>query len=70
MQQVDDKIVVEIANSAGNIDLSNLQTSKKNKSAHGIGMDSIRASVEKLNGYMKYDCNNNIFSLKMVVSNK
>lgn len=70
MQQIDDKIVVEITNSAGNINLNNLQTSKKNKSAHGIGMDSIRASVEKLNGYMKYDCNNNIFSLKMVVSNK
>lgn len=70
MQQIDDKIVVEITNSAGNINLNNLQTSKKNKSAHGIGMDSIRASVEKMNGYMKYDCNYNVFSLKMIVSNK
>jgi hypothetical protein len=70
IQQVDDKIVIEITNSAENVDLNNLQTSKKNKSAHGVGMDSIRASVKKLNGYMKYDCKDNIFSLKMVVSNK
>lgn len=70
MQQIDDKIVVEITNSTDNVDLNNLQTSKKNKSAHGIGLDSIRTSVEKMNGYMKYDCKDNIFSLKMVLPNK
>lgn len=70
MQQIDDKIVVEITNTATDVDLNNLQTSKINKSAHGIGLSSIQSSVEKLNGYMKYDFKNNIFSLKMVVPNK
>lgn len=70
MQQLDDKIVIEITNSAKDVDLNNLQTSKKNKSAHGIGISSIQSSVEKLNGYMKYDFENNVFSLKMVVPNK
>lgn len=70
IQQIDDKIVVEITNTAANVDLNNLQTSKKNKSAHGIGLSSIQSSVDKLNGYMKCDFKNNIFSLKMVVPNK
>ena len=70
IQQLDDKIVVEITNNATDVDLNNLQTSKKNKSAHGIGLSSIQSSVEKLNGYMKYDFKNSIFSLKMVVPNK
>lgn len=70
MHQIDDKIVVEITNTATDVDLNNLQTSKINKSAHGIGLSSIQSSVEKLNGYMKYDFKNNIFFLKMVVPNK
>ena len=70
IQQIDDKIVVEITNTAKDVDLNNLQTSKINKSAHGIGLSSIQSSVEKLNGYMKYDFKNNIFFLKMVVPNK
>lgn len=70
IQQLDDKIVVEITNNATDVDLNNLQTSKKNKSAHGIGLSSIQSSVEKLNGYMKYDFKNSIFSQKMVVPNK
>lgn len=70
MQQIDDKIVVEITNTATDVDLNNLRTSKINKSAHGIGLSSIQSSVEKLNGYMKYDFKNNIFFLKMVVPNK
>lgn len=70
IQQIDDKIVVEITNTATDVDLNNLQTSKKNRSAHGIGLSSIQNSVDKLNGYMKCDFKNNIFSLKMVVPNK
>lgn len=70
IQQIDDKIVVEITNTAADVDLNNLQTSKKNRSAHGIGLSSIQNSVDKLNGYMKCDFKSNIFSLKMVVSNK
>lgn len=70
MQQINDKIVVEITNTATDVDLNNLQTSKINKSAHGIGLSSIQSSVEKLNGYMKYDFKNNIFFLEMVVPNK
>lgn len=70
MHQIDDKIVVEITNTATDVDLNNLQTSKINKSAHGIGLSSIQSSVEKLNGYMKYYFKNNIFFLKMVVPNK
>lgn len=69
MQQIDDKIVIEISNSAGNVDLNSMQTDKRNKSAHGIGLDSIRTSMKKLDGYVWYDCKDNIFSLKMAMPN-
>ena len=70
IQQIEDKIAIEISNSSNEVDLNNLQTSKRNKSAHGIGMDSIRSSVEILNGFMDYDYKNGVFFLKMVLDNK
>ena len=57
------------SNSAGNVDLNSMQTDKRNKSAHGIGLDSIRTSMKKLDGYVWYDCKDNIFSLKMAMPN-
>lgn len=70
IQQIEDKIAIEISNSSDKVDLNNLQTSKHNKSVHGIGMDSIRASVRILGGFMNYDYKNGVFFLKMVLNNK
>jgi sensor histidine kinase YesM len=70
MQQIEDKIAIEISNSSDVVDPKNLQTKKKNKSAHNIGMSSIKTSVKKLGGYISYDFKDNIFYLKIVVLNK
>lgn len=70
MQQINDKIAVEISNSSDEVDLSDMRTSKINKAAHGIGMKSIAMSVEKMNGCLSYNCNKGVFSLKMVLLNE
>lgn len=69
MQQFEDKIAVEISNSSDNVDLNDIKTSKENKAAHGIGMKSIKMSVEKMNGHLSYCCKEGVFSLKMVLLN-
>lgn len=69
IQQLGDKIAVEISNSSDDIDLNDMRTSKQNKAAHGIGMKSITMSVEKMNGCMSYNCKGGVFSLKMVLLN-
>lgn len=70
MQQIEEKIVIEINNSAKDVNLDNMLTDKANKSAHGIGLDSIKTSMKKLDGYVWFDCKDNIFSLKMVLPNR
>lgn len=46
-----DVIIIEIENSSLPVDVNNLITSKENKAAHGIGMQSIRQTVENMNGW-------------------
>ena len=69
IQQLSDKIAVEITNSSDEVDPNDMRTSKQNKAAHGIGMKSIAMSVEKMNGYLSYNCRERVFSLKMVLLN-
>ena len=69
IQQLGNKIAVEISNSSDEVDLNDMRTSKQNKAAHGIGMTSITMSVEKMNGYLSYNCKEGVFSLKMVLLN-
>ncbi len=70
IQEVDEKIVIEINNDSDYVNIHKMQTKKANKSAHGIGMKSMKDSIKKLNGHMSYDCKDNIFSLKIVILNK
>ena len=70
IQQLDNKIVVDISNNSDNVDLSALHTKKNNKSIHGIGMVSMRTSVTKMNGYMNYYYKKGIFSINLVLPNR
>lgn len=47
MHRLNNKLIIEIENSSLPVDVNNLITSKENKAAHGIGMQSIRQTVEK-----------------------
>lgn len=68
MYQLDNKLIIEIENTSLPVDVSNLITSKKNKEAHGIGMQSIRQTVEGMNGYVSCNYNNGYFSIKIILT--
>jgi len=68
MYQLDNKLIVEIENTSLPVDVNNLITSKKNKSAHGIGMQSIKQTVASMNGFFTYNYNNGYFSIKIVLN--
>lgn len=56
----------------GNIEIYNdlPKTSKGNNVFHGFGMKSIKMIVEKYNGYMNIDYNDNKFTLSIIMNNK
>lgn len=68
MHQLDNKLIIEIENTSPPVDVNNLITSKKNKEAHGIGMQSIQQTVESMNGYVSCNYENGYFSIKIVLS--
>ncbi|MBR5514143.1 MAG: sensor histidine kinase [Ruminococcus sp.] len=68
IHQLDNKLIIEIENTSPPVDVNNLITSKKNKEAHGIGMQSIRQTVESMNGYVSCNYENGYFSIKIVLN--
>lgn len=64
-KEQNDNLIIRISNSVkGNIFKSNpnLMTTKKDKKLHGLGVLSCKKIVNKYNGIIKYEENNNIFS--------
>lgn len=45
-----------------------IKTSKSDKKNHGFGLENIRKTVEKHNGYIKANCENKIFSLDIAIT--
>lgn len=64
-------LIIVIKNSYdGNLNLSNdgkLRTRKSNTLLHGMGLESIRKSVVKYNGYMKWETQEFVFTLKILL---
>ena len=67
---VDNRILISLTNPVKeNIDINNLQTTKKDKLNHGYGLKSVVAIAEKYNGQISYSCQDNIFSINIGLSN-
>lgn len=63
-------IVVLIKNNvAENINVDDLSTTKKSKHLHGFGIESIRQLVEKYNGELVFNCQNQVFETHIMLSN-
>ncbi len=67
MSQFENKLIIELNNTSPQVDTDNLITSKQNKAIHGIGLKSIRQTVEKLNGHLNYSYSDGYFTLKIVL---
>ncbi len=68
LTQKEKMLILEIKNSSPQIDVNNLSTSKKDKKMHGIGLQSIRHAVSKMNGHLSMDYKDGCFSLKIVLT--
>ena len=68
LNQNDCAIIIDISNAYnGVISKSNgfFESSKPEKYLHGLGMMSIKSSVEKYNGIMECKCEMNIFKINI-----
>ena len=52
-----------------NVDVNNLTTTKKSKSMHGFGIESMRQLVEKHRGELIFNCQNLVFETYIVLTN-
>ena len=64
-----EKLMIVIFNTSGEVDTTTLSSTKKEKGLHGIGISSIKSSVERLDGLVKFDYADGIFKLNIMVKN-
>lgn len=67
MNQIQNKLIIEINNTSPVVDIHNLTTSKANKIIHGIGLKSIQQAVNNMNGHMSYSYENGFFYIKIML---
>ncbi len=64
-----DNLLISISNTSDMVDTENLSSTKKKKGMHGIGVNSIKSSVERLKGVAKFSYKDGVFKLNIVVWN-
>lgn len=64
-----EKLMIVISNTSDEVDTTALSSTKKEKGLHGIGISSIKSSVESLDGLVKFDYADGIFKLNIMVQN-
>lgn len=64
-----DNLLISISNTSDMVDTENLSSTKKKTGMHGIGVNSIKSSVERLKGVVKFSYKDSIFKLNIVVPN-
>ena len=60
-----EKLFLVITNTSDKVDVNVLSSTKKEEGLHGIGISSIKSSVNRLDGLIKFECDNEIF-LKII----
>lgn len=64
-----EKLMLVISNTSDKVDAVTLSSTKKEKGLHGIGISSIKSSVERLGGLVKFDYSDGVFKLNIIVQN-
>lgn len=64
-----DNLYISISNTSDMVDTENLSSTKKKTGMHGIGVNSIKSSVERLKGVVKFSYKDGVFKLNIVVWN-
>lgn len=66
-KEVDDNILIEIANTSDYVDTENLSSSKQDKHLHGYGIQSIRSSSERIGGTLLFKYADDVFTMKLLL---
>ncbi len=64
-----DKLSIIVSNTSNEVDTNDLTSNKEKSGLHGIGISSIKSSVERLQGVSTFTYNEGIFTLRVVVIN-
>lgn len=70
LNEKDEKIIMLITNTSDEVNIDDLVSTKKEKGVHGIGTESIRSSVESLNGIVDFNYEYGVFKLTLMVMNQ
>lgn len=70
LNEKDEKIIMLITNTSDEVNIDDLVSTKKEKGVHGIGAESIRSSVESLNGIVDFNYEDGVFKLTLMVMNQ
>lgn len=64
-----EKLFIVITNTSDKVDTSVLTSTKKEQGLHGIGINSIKSSVDRLGGLVSFDYDDGFFKLNIMVRN-
>ena len=64
-----EKLFLVITNTSDKVDVNVLSSTKKDEGLHGIGISSIKSSVNRLDGLIKFECDNEIFKVNIMIQN-
>ena len=65
-----EKLFLVITNTSDKVDVNVLSSTKKEEGLHGIGISSIKSSVNRLDGLIKFECDNEIFKVNIMIQNR
>lgn len=69
IKEIDENMLIEIANTAENVDTANLSTTKPQQNLHGYGIHSIRSSAERLGGTLHFKHDDGVFVMRLLIKN-
>lgn len=69
IKEIDENMLIEISNTAEDVDTADLSTTKPQQSMHGYGIHSIRSSAKRLGGTLHFKYDSGVFVMKLLIKN-
>ncbi|MBQ7008457.1 MAG: GHKL domain-containing protein [Ruminococcus sp.] len=70
IKEIKENVLIEILNSANEVDTTAFVSTKSEKGLHGYGIQSIRSSAERIEGALHFKYDNGVFIMKLLIKNE
>lgn len=70
IKEINENVLIEILNSANEVDTTAFVSTKSEKGLHGYGIQSIRSSAERIEGALHFKYDNGVFIMKLLIKNE